>query len=180
MADQPMDLQASLALADEVSPDPARAHAALVCLRDAVAARVLTCAYCGHEYPQDTPAAGDQVLTDHIGACPRHPLRKAEANMLLLRDALAGLIGVSDPGNLRALEAELRAMPVPARDKVAMIDAVHALLSTHAVLPGEDLVIVRRVELERAAARAESDGDEHGIGQHLRALLGAAATSKVR
>ena len=26
--------------------------------------RILTCVYCGHEYPQDTPAAGSQVLVE--------------------------------------------------------------------------------------------------------------------
>lgn len=39
MRDEPMDLQQALALADEVSPDPARAHAALSCLRDELAVR---------------------------------------------------------------------------------------------------------------------------------------------
>ena len=41
--------------------------------------RILTCVYCGHEYPQDTPAAGAQILTDHIKVCEKHPLRKAGA-----------------------------------------------------------------------------------------------------
>lgn len=40
-----------------------------------VAGRVLTCVYCGHEYPQDTPAHGDKVLTDHIAGCAKHPMR---------------------------------------------------------------------------------------------------------
>ena len=26
--------------------------------------RILTCVYCGHEYPQNTPAHGSQVLTE--------------------------------------------------------------------------------------------------------------------
>ena len=37
--------------------------------------RVLTCVYCGHAYPQATPAWGDQVLTDHIKECEKHPIR---------------------------------------------------------------------------------------------------------
>jgi len=47
--------------------------------------RVLTCVYCGHEYPQDTPAAGDAVLTAHIMECEKHPLRAAMAELERLR-----------------------------------------------------------------------------------------------
>jgi hypothetical protein len=47
--------------------------------------RVLTCVYCGTEYPQDTPASGDQVLTNHIRSCPKHPLRTAEDKINQLR-----------------------------------------------------------------------------------------------
>lgn len=54
--------------------------------------RVLTCVYCGHEYPQDTPASGDQVLTEHIKVCEKHPLRKAEEKIQKLRSALSGFI----------------------------------------------------------------------------------------
>lgn len=66
--------------------------------------RILTCVYCGHEYPQDTPAHGSQVLTDHIKVCKAHPLRKAEADIALLRSALAGLIGVNTEAELRQME----------------------------------------------------------------------------
>ena len=52
--------------------------------------RILTCVYCGHEYPQNTPSAGSEVLTEHIKVCPRHPMRKAEADIALLRSALVG------------------------------------------------------------------------------------------
>lgn len=55
--------------------------------------RVLTCVYCGHEYPQNTPAWGNQVLTDHIKICPKHPMRQAEATIdkmkCLLREVMA-------------------------------------------------------------------------------------------
>ena len=50
---------------------------------------MLTCVYCGHEYPQETPACGNEVLTEHIKVCPKHPMRKAEADIALLRGALA-------------------------------------------------------------------------------------------
>ena len=45
--------------------------------------RVLTCVYCGHEYPQATPAWGDKVLTDHIKVCPKHPMRELERKIEL-------------------------------------------------------------------------------------------------
>ena len=50
--------------------------------------RVLTCVYCGQEYPQDVPSWGSKVLTDHIKVCEKHPVWK-------LRKALADLIGAS-------------------------------------------------------------------------------------
>jgi len=58
--------------------------------------RILTCVYCGHEYPQDTPAAGSEVLTEHIKVCDRHPLRKAERTIASLHDALEQLIDNTD------------------------------------------------------------------------------------
>jgi hypothetical protein len=52
--------------------------------------RVLTCVYCGMEYPQDTPAWGNQILTDHIKVCEKHPMRKLEEECEQLRVQLAG------------------------------------------------------------------------------------------
>lgn len=92
--------------------------------------RTLTCVYCGHEYPQDTPAHGSQVLTDHIKVCERHPMRKAEANITLLRSALAGLIGADTEDELRQMEATMRLLPAPEADKAVSINAIHALLAT--------------------------------------------------
>lgn len=37
-------------------------------------ANVLTCVYCGHEYPPGTPAANDDALTAHIAVCEKHPM----------------------------------------------------------------------------------------------------------
>lgn len=60
--------------------------------------RVLTCVYCGHQYPQDTPAWGSQVLTDHIRTCEKHPMREAEETIRrmqgLLRRAASETIGL--------------------------------------------------------------------------------------
>jgi hypothetical protein len=85
--------------------------------------RVLTCVYCGTEYPQDTPASGAQILTDHIKVCERHPMRK-------LRKALADLVGASTAQELDAMELGMRSIPAPDADKIAAINAIHALRET--------------------------------------------------
>jgi hypothetical protein len=50
--------------------------------------RVVTCVYCGHVYPQDTPThgAGISVLTEHIKVCPDHPMREVEAQLAQARE----------------------------------------------------------------------------------------------
>lgn len=92
--------------------------------------RILTCVYCGHEYPQDTPAHGSKVLTEHIKGCEQHPMRKAEADIALLRSALVGLIGVDTEQELRQMEITMRMLPAPESDKAVSINAIHALLAT--------------------------------------------------
>lgn len=37
--------------------------------------QTLTCAYCGQEYPPDTPASQHQLLTSHGQQCKSHPIR---------------------------------------------------------------------------------------------------------
>jgi hypothetical protein len=53
--------------------------------------RSVTCVYCGHAYPQDTPThgAGISVLTEHIKVCPEHPMRTTEK---LRDDAIARVV----------------------------------------------------------------------------------------
>jgi hypothetical protein len=92
--------------------------------------RVLTCVYCGHEYPQETPAWGNEALTEHIRVCPKHPMRKAEADIALLRGALAGLVGASEKAELEQIEVFMRSLPAPEADKIASLNAIHALLAT--------------------------------------------------
>lgn len=101
--------------------------------------RILTCVYCGQEYPQDTPAHGDGVLTAHIKVCDRHPMRKAEQDIALLRAALVGLIGADEEQELRQMEVTMRLLPAPEADKAVSINAIHALLATlpfNAEIPG--------------------------------------------
>lgn len=93
---------------------------------------ILTCVYCGHEYPAETPASGSevQILTDHIKICEKHPMREAEAKIVKLRTALIGLIGVSKKEELEAMEVAIRLAPAPMAHKAAAIDAIHILLET--------------------------------------------------
>lgn len=92
--------------------------------------RVLTCVYCGHEYPQDTPAWGNQVLTDHIKVCEKHPMRKLEDDNAKLRKALAELVGAETKEELMAMEGAIRLMPGVERDKISALNAIHALQDT--------------------------------------------------
>ena len=96
-----------------------------------MAGRILTCVYCGHEYPQDTPAHGSEVLTEHIKLCERHPMRKAENDIAMLRSALAGLIGADTETELRQIGVIIQRLPAPDDAAVSVtINAIHALLAT--------------------------------------------------
>lgn len=92
--------------------------------------RILTCVYCGHEYPQGTPASGDKVLTDHIRECPEHPMRESEAKVVLLRNALSELVGASNKEDLEKMELAVRLLHINEADKSASLNAIHALLAT--------------------------------------------------
>ncbi len=97
--------------------------------------RILTCVYCGHAYPQDTPAHGDKVLTDHITQCEKHPMRAVIVQRDMLRKALVALVGADDPDELRSMELVMRGLPAPEADKAATINAIHALLHTQDCAP---------------------------------------------
>lgn len=92
--------------------------------------RILTCVYCGHKYPQDTPASGSEVLTEHIKVCGQHPMRKAESDIALLRSALAGLIGADTEQELREMEAAVQVILDPDGNATVALNAIHALLAT--------------------------------------------------
>lgn len=51
--------------------------------------RVVTCVYCGHEFPEGTPTSQDAALTEHIRGCVSHPMRRVEMERdEALRDAV--------------------------------------------------------------------------------------------
>jgi len=93
---------------------------------------MLTCVYCGMEYPAETPASGSEVaiLTNHIKVCEKHPMRQAEQKIVMLRTALVGLVGFSDKEELEKMEMLIRVSPVPMADKTGIIDAIHVLIAT--------------------------------------------------
>ena len=92
--------------------------------------RILTCVYCGHEYPQYTPAHGSRVLTDHISGCAKHPMSQTARDRTMLRAALVGLVGADTADELKAMEATMRMLPAPEADKAVTINAIHALIAT--------------------------------------------------
>ena len=95
---------------------------------------VVTCVYCGHEYPAGTQTSGAQILTDHIRRCEKHPMKKVSDEHRMLRKALVGLVGVDTREELEAMEAYIRSAPAPDEDKMTSINGIHALIKT---LPGE-------------------------------------------
>ena len=92
--------------------------------------RVLTCVYCGQEYPQGTPTSGHQVLTDHIKVCEKHPMRKLQQDHDMLRRALAGIVGADSAEELDAMEIAVRVFPAPENDRTVSLNAIHALRAT--------------------------------------------------
>ena len=92
--------------------------------------RVLTCVYCGKEYPQDSPAWGDKVLTDHIKVCEKHPMKKLCEDYAKVRRALVGLVGRDTKDELDMMEAHLCILPVTDEDRIKTINAITALRDT--------------------------------------------------
>lgn len=94
---------------------------------------VVTCVYCGHEYPDGTPKAKHELLTAHIAKCDNHPMRAAEDKIRVLRSALAALIGDINPDSfdeLGEMEAAVRMTPGPESDKRVALNAIVALRQT--------------------------------------------------
>lgn len=120
--------------------------------------RILTCVYCGHEYPQDTPAAGSAVLTEHIKVCERHPMRTAESHVSMLRAALVGLVGSDSEQELRQMEATVRILPAPDADKAVSINAIHALLAT--MTPNAQIQGAARSAVDPGSASCAGDSDD--------------------
>jgi hypothetical protein len=91
--------------------------------------QVVTCVYCGQQYPDGTPTSQPEILTAHIKVCEKHPMREAEARIERLRKALSALIGVETKVDLEAMEVATRMMPGIEADKIDAINAIHVLLA---------------------------------------------------
>ena len=110
----------------------------------------ITCVYCGYLYPEETPTSGAEVLTEHIKVCDKHPMREAEQTIMLLRDALVGLVGSDNREELKQMEAAIRLAPVPDEDKVGTINAIHVIIKTQKKEASEPTVggIRKRIEIK--------------------------------
>lgn len=104
--------------------------------------RVLTCVYCGHRYPQNTPPHSDDILTGHIKTCPKHPLRAAEGVIAKLRFALSEVVGSDDEEVLKSILRETTSLEIAGlasrRGAVIMANAIRTLLETSEYKDGDD------------------------------------------
>lgn len=90
---------------------------------------ILTCVYCGKEYPGGTPSSDADILTEHIRVCEKHPLRKAEETIKKLRSALEGLIGASEKEELEIIKfATENIQGLSLHDKEMVVNAINVLL----------------------------------------------------
>lgn len=112
--------------------DEARAFAENACeqYNDLLATkRQVTCVYCGHVYPDGTPASQDTALTAHIMTCGKHPIHAQRARadravelllearpiIALCRDRLSN-DGYSCPGDTSDVDALLERMDALAEE----------------------------------------------------------------
>ena len=56
--------------------DEARAYGERLYAECAGHARTVTCVWCGHEFPEGTPASQDAALLKHAAECTKHPMAK--------------------------------------------------------------------------------------------------------
>lgn len=120
------------------SPDPAR-HPAVQ-----FEGEVEICRDPFHAPAPVAPYTVDDFARD-LGPRAKFPLRWTKEQAAahergLLRAALVGLVGVDGREELEYMEAVMRALPAPAADKAAAIDAIHALLATLDSPPAADAV----------------------------------------
>ena len=88
---------------------------------------IVTCVYCGHQYPEGTPTHQAEELTAHIKVCEKHPMREAEDRIKRLTQSLAGLVGASTLAECDSMELAFRTIPGAEEDKVSALNAIHAL-----------------------------------------------------
>lgn len=95
--------------------------------------KIVTCVYCGHEYPEGTPASGTEVLTEHIKICEKHPMRAAEIIINKMREALMKIAGAESIDELKQMKTVLDAVVVlqgPESDAIPALNAINVLIET--------------------------------------------------
>jgi hypothetical protein len=53
--------------------------------------KIVTCVYCGLEYPSGTPTSQHELLTAHIKVCPKHPMTALNVKYKALIDVVKEL-----------------------------------------------------------------------------------------
>jgi hypothetical protein len=94
------------------------ADALIAALTSTASPKVLTCVYCGQEYPPGTPASQHQALFDHIKTCPKHPLGEAIRTIQMLYARLLQIDTEMPHGASMAAAHFLENLKVPAQPDV--------------------------------------------------------------
>jgi hypothetical protein len=94
---------------------------------------VVTCAFCGKQYPTGTPVTKHALLTEHIFQCEKHPIQE-------IGKVLAEFMSLSWPPNSKEI-AELRSglimMGVQMPDHEDVIKGINGLNQLEKFLPKE-------------------------------------------
>ncbi len=119
--------------------------------------RVLTCAFCGAEYPPGTPESNDAALTAHVRVCPKHPMRETEAEVSRLTDALdtAETCRESLRKGLEQASEQIAEMTAEAKVATAEIEQLRDTVHNYKALLAAAESAGREVCDERDEARAE-------------------------
>jgi hypothetical protein len=72
---------------------------------------------------------GDLYVVGYLGAMVKE-LGTLTAEMALLRSALEGFVEASTPEELAILRGQIEQLPIPDSEKVSMVNAVDALITT--------------------------------------------------
>jgi hypothetical protein len=89
---------------------------------------VVTCVYCGHQYPEGTPTHQTELLTEHIRFCEYHPLRKSEKRVKKLREALEGVVGEDSFDGLMEMSLLIKRLGIPEKERDAVLNAINVLI----------------------------------------------------
>ena len=126
--------------------------------------RVLTCAFCGAEYPPGTPESNDAALTAHVRVCPKHPMRETEAEVSRLTDALdtAETCRESLRKGLEQASEQIAEMTAEAKVATAEIEQLRDTVHNYKALLAAAESAGREVCDERDAWKEQAGANAHG------------------